>query len=125
MSSTCKHYTAQGAHPEYAPHLTGAQLECSDCGEVFPNSRAWTAAVNGVPYDDRPLECIDSWEDDPCEGTVEYRIPLSATGESYPRCDQHWAERYDYEMALRQRYPVNAPSDFDPLYAGESWDEDY
>lgn len=70
------------------------------------------------------LECIDSWEDDPCEGTVEYRMALSATGQSYPRCDSHWQHRYDYEMALRRRYPVTAPADFDPLDAGEAWGED-
>ena len=71
------------------------------------------------------LECIDWWEGDDCDGPVEYRMALSSTGFSYPRCDHHWFERYDYEMALRQRYPVNAPSDFDPLYAGEHWSDDY
>jgi hypothetical protein len=25
---------------------------------------------------------------------------------------------------IAQRYPVNAPSDFDPSYAGEVWGED-
>jgi hypothetical protein len=27
--------------------------------------------------------------------------------------------------AARARYPVHAPADFDPTYAGERWDDDY
>ena len=39
------------------------------------------------------IECLDGHADDPCEGDVEYRMPLSATGRSFPRCDKHWEAR--------------------------------
>lgn len=69
--------------------------------------------------------CIDNYEDD-CAGSVEYRFPLSATGRSFPRCDRHWAERLDAQEQINRRYPDSpfAPSDFDPAYAGESWEDD-
>lgn len=59
-----------------------------------------------------------------CGGAVEYRMPLSGTGKSYPRCDMHWSERLDLDAQISERYPTHAPSDFDPSYAGECWDED-
>ena len=70
------------------------------------------------------LECLDG-HGGGCEGEVEYRMPLSGTGRSYPRCDFHWAERWEYQQQLNERYPVHAPADFDFLDAGEHWDEDY
>lgn len=60
-----------------------------------------------------------------CEGTVEYRMPLSGTGVSFPRCELHWQERLERQYQIDSRYPMQAPADFDPYYAGESWDEDY
>lgn len=68
-------------------------------------------------------DCINGPEG--CEGSVEYRMPLSGTGKSFPRCDKHWGERLDTEQGIRERYPEHAPADFDPSYAGEHWDEDY
>lgn len=78
---------------------------------------------------DEPLECLDKREvidgqHDLCSGPVEYRMALSATGKSFPRCDKHWNERLDEQDRINDRYPTHAPSDFDPAYAGESWDED-
>ena len=70
------------------------------------------------------LECLDGHGGD-CQGEVEYRMPLSGTGRSYPRCDRHWGERVVRQQEIDQRYPYHQPSDFDPLYAGEHWDEDY
>lgn len=69
------------------------------------------------------LECLNS--SDECKGAVEYRMPLSGTGKSFPRCDKHWSDRLDVQEGINRRYPVHAPADFDPYYAGESWDEDY
>lgn len=63
-----------------------------------------------------------------CEGEVEYRPALSFSGTWFPRCDYHWSERLDTQDRLRRDYGVDsdvAPSNFDPSYAGESWDEDY
>lgn len=70
------------------------------------------------------LECLDG-HGGGCQGEVEYRFALSGTGISYPRCDKHWAERVVRQQEIDQRYPYHQPSDFDPLYAGEHWDEDY
>lgn len=68
-------------------------------------------------------DCLNYNEE--CKGAVEYRMPLSGSGRSYPRCDHHWNERLDIQEQVNRRYGgVNAPSDFDPYYAGESWDED-
>ena len=58
-----------------------------------------------------------------CSGVVEYRMPLSGTGQSFPRCDHHWEQRLDEQARIVARYPELPPRDFDPSYAGESWDE--
>lgn len=47
-------------------------------------------------------------------------MPLSGSGVPFPRCDKGWDERLRLEDGLRRRYPDQAPSDFDPAYAGES-----
>ena len=74
---------------------------------------------------EEPLECLDAHKS-PCEGPVEYRMALSATGRNFPRCDKHWGERLDEQDRINRKYGgVAAPSDFDPAYAGERWDEDY
>jgi len=72
---------------------------------------------------ERKIECLDGPEG--CGGAVEYRAPLSATGRSFPRCERHWEERLDRQDEINRRYPTLAPSDFDPAYAGERWEEDY
>lgn len=71
------------------------------------------------------LLCLEYDPDDPdCSGPVEYRMPLSGSGRSFPRCDKHWAVRLDVQEEINRKYPTNQPSDFDPAYAGERWDED-
>ena len=69
------------------------------------------------------LHCLE--ESDDCRGDVEYRDGLSATGRSFVRCDHHWDVRLDIQEGIDRRYPAQQPSDFDPSYAGEHWDEDY
>ena len=71
------------------------------------------------------MECLDRNSRTPCEGEVEYRTPLSSTGRSFPRCDKHWEIRLEKQEDINRRFPVNAPADFDPTYAGERWDDDY
>jgi hypothetical protein len=68
-------------------------------------------------------DCLDFGGPTPCGGDVEYRTALSATGKSFPRCDKHWEERYETQRQIDQRYPQLQPSDFDPAYAGEVWDD--
>ena len=73
-----------------------------------------------------PVECLDAGPDpDECEGPIEYRMALSGTGISYPRCEKHWHERCVKQDEINARYPYHQPADFDPLYAGERWDDDY
>ena len=72
-------------------------------------------------------ECLNRYgnaEPDECRGGVEYRMALSGTGRSFPRCDKHWQQRLAEQDRINERYPdsPNPPADFDPAYAGESWD---
>jgi hypothetical protein len=73
-----------------------------------------------------PIECLDDPGGGGCHGPIAYRMALSGTGRSFPRCDGHWADRLDEQERIASRYPDSpiAPSDFDPSYAGERWDED-
>jgi hypothetical protein len=73
---------------------------------------------------DEILECLDN-HDDSCDGVIGWRYPLSGTGRSFPRCDRHWDMRLQAEHDIHMRYPNQQPADFDPMYAGERWDEDY
>lgn len=73
------------------------------------------------------LICIDRPDrpsDKACTGTVELRESLSGTGMPIARCGGHWTERLAWQREHDRRYPVHAPADFDPLYAGERWDEE-
>ena len=116
-------------------------LKCQGCGEAnldtnaCPNSgthpdvqvgewkvKAYCLDCCGCPEHTETPECINKSHE--CEGTVEYRMPLSGTGKSFPRCDKHWEERLGVEQGLRERYPEQPPSDWSPLDAGESWDEE-
>lgn len=76
---------------------------------------------------EEPLECIQRGDGEgQCEGAVEYRMALSSTGVSHPRCSKHWEQRLELEQGLRERYPEHPPSDWSPLDAGEHWsEEDY
>jgi len=85
---------------------------------VCQNDWGW-CLVEG--HDPDPLECINGPEQ--CRGEVEYRMPLSGTGKSFPRCEYHWEQRLDREAEINERYPVNPPSDWSPLDAGEAWGE--
>lgn len=69
--------------------------------------------------------CLDEGRGN-CEGQVEFRLPLTATGRSFPRCERHWNERLDTQEEISRKYPDSPlpPADFDPLYAGERWDEE-
>jgi hypothetical protein len=78
-----------------------------------------------VTTETQQAECLDSGrEDDPCSGAVEYRMPLSGTGRSFPRCERHWEQRLKTQEEINERYPYHQPPDFDPMDAGEAWGED-
>ena len=82
--------------------------------------------ANQTDDDGEPLECINAGLTAECRGPVELRMPLSGTGKPFPRCDFHWDQRLQLEAELNERYPVQPPSDWSPLDAGEAWsEEDY
>lgn len=69
------------------------------------------------------LTCLNH-RDGTCDGEVLMRESLTGTGRAIARCDVHWRRRLDSQRANSLRYPMNAPNDFDPAYAGESWDDE-
>lgn len=69
------------------------------------------------------MECLDHGKGD-CSGPVEFRMPMSGTGKSFPRCDRHFEEALERYHENQERYPQLQPSDFDPAYAGEVWNEE-
>lgn len=61
-------------------------------------------------------------EDHTCDGEIEYRMALSASGKSFPRCARHWGARLVEQDRIDRLYGGDvAPADFDPGYAGERW----
>lgn len=73
---------------------------------------------------DEIITCLDSHKRG-CGGETVLRPSLSGTGTPIARCDVHWDRRLRLQNEINDRYPTHAPSDFDPAYAGERWDEDY
>ena len=73
------------------------------------------------------MRCVDS-DRGPCEGDVTEYYALSGSGLRYPRCAKHYTEYVDRVQPviddIERRYPKQRPADFDPMYAGERWDED-
>ena len=75
-----------------------------------------------------PPECLDFRDDGSCQGSVEYHSTDPGRRPAFPRCDAHWHQALEREEQTRSRYGTDSsvpPSDFDPTYAGERWDEEY
>lgn len=70
--------------------------------------------------------CIEG--PDGCAGEVFARASLSGSGMRFNRCESHYvsyvARTQPVIDDINRRYPAQAPDDFDPMYAGERWDED-
>lgn len=64
------------------------------------------------------IACLEANEH--CAGEVEYRMPLSETGRSFPRCEHHWALRLVVQERINATY---FPGCVDPADAGERWEE--
>jgi hypothetical protein len=94
----------------------------------IPSELQTTKAIANalIAIADGTLRCLQH-DDEICEGEVEKREPLSATGVWHPRCDFHWEERQDKQAKHLENYPdsPNAPAWFDPTAAGERWNDDY
>lgn len=69
-------------------------------------------------------KCLDATAGE-CSGAVQYRMPVSATGKSFPRCDRHWSKRLDERDRINRDYPDSPvpPPWFDAADAGERWDD--
>ena len=103
--------------------------QCLECGWYAHENVARTC------YDSKPhawsqLRCIDAGGAEDASGgcsgdPTEYRFGYGLKG-AYPRCGGHHATYLERMDAIRSRYPDSdiPPADFDPTYAGESWDED-
>ena len=68
-------------------------------------------------------ECLDNHKGD-CDGEVALRPSLTGTGLAIARCDAHWQARLEWQEEHDRVYPINPPAWFDPLAAGERWEED-
>ena len=70
------------------------------------------------------LECLDDRGGrSKCSGPVEYRWP--GYGEKlWPRCERHGEKRLELQREIGRAARSSPPADFDPLDAGEVWDED-
>jgi hypothetical protein len=68
--------------------------------------------------------CLQEGPD--CRGKVEYHLnPDRDDLKTFPRCEYHQGIRLRQAEETMRKYPVNPPSDFDPMDAGETWDEEY
>ena len=71
------------------------------------------------------LKCLSA-SSGSCSGPVEYhRLPNAER--AFSRCDKHWEQRLQEDEQDRVNYPDSpmAPAWFDPMNAGERWDDDY
>jgi hypothetical protein len=60
------------------------------------------------------------------DGQVEYHLnPDRDDFKTFPRCEFHQQKRLDQAAETMRKYPKIAPSGFDPMDAGETWDEEY
>lgn len=83
---------------------------------------------NGPSADDIPdwvrPRCLQQGPD--CQGQVEYHLnPDRDDLKTFPRCEFHQQKRLDQAAETMRKYPKIAPADFDPMDAGETWDEEY
>ncbi len=78
--------------------------------------------VDFKTYPEGP-RCIQHGPD--CRGKVEHHLnPDRDDFKTFARCEHHQAKRLELAEDNRRKYPTFPPSDFDPAYAGERWDED-
>ena len=54
--------------------------------------------------DEHMPECLEDYGDGECKGLVQFRMALSPTGKSYPRCDKHWDKRMREQERIVRTY---------------------
>jgi hypothetical protein len=84
----------------------------------------WTRTDQEAADDEQAAAegCLRGGGEVACFGAVTFR--LSTLGTRIPECAKHMRISWDREAEISERYPAQAPADFDPAYAGEVWDED-
>jgi hypothetical protein len=95
---------------------------CPSCYRQTGNDVCAYTCTHDNGYDAGP--CLDARDDDPCKGKVMWRYP--GYGEArFLRCEKHGMARIDRAAKQRQDWPDSPipPRWFDPLAAGEAWDE--
>ncbi len=69
------------------------------------------------------VRCLQHGPD--CRGKVEHHLnPDRDDFKTFARCEHHQAKRLEFAEDNLRKYPMLQPSDFDPAYVGERWDED-
>lgn len=63
------------------------------------------------------LKCLDHYRG-PCEGEVQYRIAMSGTGRSFPRCEHHFDLRWQTQQRISRDYGVPL------IYDGSNYDSE-
>ncbi len=104
-------------------HDLGITLKCGT--DEYIRSFAWHEVHHIVEEQMLPAEECMSFHQGNCSGVVDYCYAPS--GSSLPRCVKHNDERWaQYDKSETERYADSdvPPSNFDPSYAGESWDGD-
>ena len=96
---------------------------CPTCGGSGNETEAAFSPPCSGCSGEGTIECLDGPEN--CAGAVEFRMALSPSGVSFPRCDRHWQLRLDKEEdeeSIPWRSDV-APAWFDRSLAGEAWED--
>ncbi len=131
---------ATGGVVENSPHLLRVRMD-----QQIEGAQDWRNEVHWMDGDD-PSEDLERLDDDDfvteekreddetprciqhgpdCRGKVEYHLnPDRDDFMTFARCEHHQAKRLELAEETRRKYPTLPPSDFDPAYAGERWDED-
>lgn len=70
-------------------------------------------------------DCLEFYTGE-CVGPVRWRASRTGTGVSMKRCDPHDDAAAERARGIRAVYPdsPNPPAWFDPMMAGETWNED-
>ena len=70
------------------------------------------------------MDCMEAHKGN-CVGPVEMHLRPS-DWKGFPRCVYHADAWYAEQERIQRTYGgASAPSDFDPAFAGERWDEDW
>ena len=117
-----------GVGPSEAEFVAGNRAQIAAGSNGATESPDWVDDGAGAPDDANVvcevLRCLEA--NDYCDGPVEYRMALRATGVSFPRCERHWQKRLEIQEGINARYPEHGRAEAGAVgpSAGEHSDED-